>query len=581
MERRLAAILAADVVGYSRLMELDEGGTLAALKARRAEILGPLLGAHSGRLVKVMGDGVLVEFASAVKAVECAVDLQQGMAAANAEVPDERRILLRVGINLGDVVVESGDLYGDGVNIAARLQQMAAPGGIFIAGSTYDQVKNKIKVGFDDLGEHKLKNISEPVRIYRVAGKPYGAPAPPAAITLKPAIAVLPFTNMSGDPEQEYFADGITEDIITALAAWRWFPVIARNSTFVYKGGKANDIAQVGRDLGARYVVEGSVRKAGGRVRITAQLVESSAGHHLWAKRYDGELSNIFALQDQITADVVASIEPQLNQAEQARVLRKTPDRLDTWDLSLKALWHIHRGNRKDYAEAQALLERALWLDPTSSYAHSILALCQFGIALLGWTVDPPNALAATHQAAQEAVALDEGDWLAHALLGISLLWTRRDFDRAIAEEQRALALNPSAALTYQFLGCVLVFADRPREAIPHLQMVLQLDPRYQSASAILADLALSHFLLGENEVAASWSERAVAEQANNVRAWQRLAVVRGHQGQAGAARAALDRVRSLQPDFSLTYVDATYPFLNPQHRQLFVEGLRKAGLQE
>jgi adenylate cyclase len=503
------------------------------------------------------------------------------MAVANKDQPEDRRIVLRVGVNLGDVMVEGGDLYGEGVNIAARIQQLAAPGGILIAGSTYDQVKNKIRVEFDDLGEHKLKNINEPIRIYHVAGTPHVGTAPADKMALRPTIAVLPFSNVSGDPDQEYFADGISEDIMTALAAWRWFPVIGRNSAFTYKGGKAKDVMQVGRDLGARYLVEGSVRKAGGNVRISAQLIECSSGHHLWAKRYDRELSDIFALQDQITADIVASIEPQLNQAEQARALRKMPDRLDTWDLSLKALWHIHRANRKDYAEAEALLERALRLDPTSSYTHSILALCQFGVALLGWTKDPPNALAATHRAAQEAVILDEGDWLAHALLGISLLWTRRDFDRAIAEEQRALALNPSATFSHQFLGCVLVFNGQPREAIPHLAMVLQLDPRYQSTSTILADLALSHFLLGEYELGASFSERAVAEQANNVRAWQRLAAVRGQLGQAGPARAALDQVQSLQPDFSLAYVDATYPFRTPHHRKLFVQGLRRAGLPE
>jgi len=486
---------------------------------------------------------------------------------------------LRIGVNLGDIMVEGSDLYGDGVNVAARLQQMAAPGGIFVAGSTYDQVKNKTKLGFDDLGEHKLKNIVEPVRIYRVAGTPHVATAT-TDIALKPAIAVLPFSNISGDAEQEYFADGVTEDIITALAGWRWFPVIAGNSTFAYKG-KAQDVAQVGRDLGARYVVEGSVRRAGERVRITAQLIESSAGHHLWAKRYDRDLSDIFALQDEITREIVASIEPQLNRAEQARALRRTPDRLDAWDLSLKALWHIRRANRKDYDEAHALLERALALDPTSSHAHSILALWQFVVALLGWTKDPPNALLATLRTAQEAVALDDGDWLAHALLGIALLWTRRDYDRAVAEEERALALNPSAALSYQFLGCVLVFADRPREAIQPLQMVLQLDPRYQSASLILADLALSHLLLGEYDTAAALGERAVAEQANNVRAWQRLAAARGHLGHADAARAAFDRVLQLQPEFSLAYVDATYPFRNPKHRELFVAGLRKAGLPE
>lgn len=335
--RRLAVILAADVVGYSRIMEADEVGTLAALKARRRDILDPLVAKHQGRIFKITGDGVLVEFASAVNAVQCAVDLQQGMAAANSGIPEDRNIVLRIGVNLGDVMVEGSDLYGDGVNIAARLEAMAEPGAILVSGTAYAHIKNNIKAGFDDLGIQTLKNIAEPVRCYRVTGMPAAAIAAHKLATDKPSIAVLPFTNMSGDPEQEYFSDGMTEDIISGLSRLHWLFVIARNSTFIFKG-KAVDVREVGRQLGVRYVLEGSVRKAGDRLRITSQLIDAAAGAHIWADRFDGALSDIFDLQDRVTANVVGAIGPKLRNAEIERARAKPTGNIGAYDLFLRAL---------------------------------------------------------------------------------------------------------------------------------------------------------------------------------------------------------------------------------------------------
>lgn len=391
-------------------------------------------------------------------------------------------------------------------------------------------------------------------------------------------MAVLPFTNMSGGPEQEYFSDGITEDITTALSYCRLFPVIARNSTFVYKD-KATDVTKVAKELSARYVLEGSVRKAGNRVRVTAQLVDGTSGHHIWAERYDRDLGDVFDLQDDITQRIVTSIEPQLNWAEQERAIRMKCENLDAWDCSLRALWHIYKSTREDYIEAHRLLLKAIEMDPKSSYPQSVRALCHFNEALLGWSDDPSSAFIATLQAAKQAVALDDRDWLAHALLGIAVLWTHRQYDRGIEEQERAIALNPSAAASYQFLGCVLGFAGRPQEAIPKLKAAIRLNPHHQSMSIILADLALCHLLLQDFEEAVVFAKRAVREQPENVRSHQRLSSCLGHVGRKKEAGIALGELLRLQPDFSLDYIDTTYPFRDSKDRAFFIEGLNKAGM--
>jgi adenylate cyclase len=416
VQRRLAAILAADVVGYSRLIEQDEAATLAVLKERRRGILKPLVAEHHGRVVKVMGDGVLVEFASAVNAVACAVELQKRMASANDGLPGERCIVLRIGINLGDVVVDGSDLYGDGVNIAARLQAMAEPSGIYVSQTVRDHVKNKVELQFEDLGEQTVRNIAEPVRVYRIAGT--GAIAKSATRELplpsKPSIAVLPFENLSGDPEQEYFADGMVEEIITALSRMRWLFVIARNSSFAYKG-RAVDVKRIGHELGVRYILEGSVRKAGNRVRITGQLIDTSTGVHLWADRFDGALEDLFDLQDQVTARVVGAIAPKLEQAEIERAKRKQTSSLDAYDYYLRGMAAVHLWTREGNQEALSHFQRAIELDHGFASAYGMAARCYSQRKAAGWVVDRVRDIAEAERMARRAVELGKEDALALA----------------------------------------------------------------------------------------------------------------------------------------------------------------------
>jgi len=581
--RRLAAIVATDIVGYSRHMAEAEAATLAALKAAWSDVLDPEFARHGGRVVKLMGDGALVEFTSVVDAVECAVAIQRAMTARNAVTPVEPRLRLRIGINLGDVIVEANaegveDIFGDGVNIAARLQEVAEPGGIAVSHTVFSHVRNKVAVVFSNQGERRLKNIDEPVTVYmvRLDDAPV-ATGRPEVVLNRPAVAIMPFHNMSGDAAQEYFADGITEDLITALSAWRWFPVIARNSTFAFKS-RAVDAPHVGRTLGARYVVEGTVQRAGDRVRIGAKLVDAASAVHLWAQSYDRRIGDVFDLQDEITRAIVGAIEPELARAEQQRAQRKHPENLDAWDLSLQALAHIRKGTPAALKVADELLVRAVAMNPGSSYALSLSALARFQGALAGWTADPAGSLASTHDAAVDAVAVDDGDWLAHALLGIATLWSRRDYEKAIAEEETAVALNPSAAFAYHFYGCVLTFGGRAGDAIPRLNAVLRLDPRFPFLTQTLADIGLAHLLTGDFDAAIRMCERSLAEHRDNVRAWQRLASAKGHLGRRDEAATALREVYRLFPEFGPAYVAATYPFRNAADSAMFAEGLRGAG---
>ena len=404
-----------------------------------------------------------------------------------------------------------------------------------------------------------------------------GTSTPPTAVLTRPAVAILPFANLSGDPEQEYFAAGISEDLISALSHWRWLPVIAGNSTFAYKGG-ATEVTQIGRELNARYVLQGSVRRAKDRLRVATQLIDAGNGHCLWAQTYDRRLGDLFELQDEITGAIVGAVEPRLSDAEQRRAVRKRPENLDAWDRSLRALWHLRRATQQDLAAAERLLTEAVGIDPTASYARSLIALCRWLDALSSWTRDPPGALASTHAAAREAVALDETDWLAHALLGIAVLWTQRDYDRAIEELETALALNPSSSLSHQLAGCVRGFAGEAAAAIPHLEAAMRLDPRYQSPASVLSDLGLAYFLVDQPGEALIRFDRAIADRPDYVRAWQRRAACLGCMGRTGEAKAAFARVLKLQPGFSPVYVESTYPFRDPAQAEMFTEGLRKAG---
>src|SRR5215475_13584729 len=446
VERRLAAILAGDIAAYSRLMNSDEEGTLHNLKVHRKELIDPKITEHRGRIVKTTGDGILVEFVSVVDAVRCAVDIQRGMVERNRDVPSEKRIQFRIGINVGDIIIDSDDIYGDGVNVAARLEALADPGGIMVSRVVHDQVQDKLGFEFDDMGEQAVKNIDRPVGVHRVhlTEQLQQATSPTAgkterATSERPSIAVLPFVNMSGDPEQEYFADGISEDLITGLSKLRWFFVIARNSSFAYKG-KAVDVKRAARELGVRYVLEGSVRKGGNRVRITAQLIDAATGNHLWADRYDGDLTDIFALQDEITKKVVAAIEPKLLEAEGIRAQNRSPEDLGAWDMVIQANSLFWRMTRAEGDAAIATLRRAIERYPDYGPAHSMLAFMLLLSQLTGWNKDEslPNQAATL---AKRAAELDDSDPWAHMALGYVAFSMRRT-EEAVEEFRQALELN-------------------------------------------------------------------------------------------------------------------------------------------
>jgi adenylate cyclase len=475
VERKLAAIFAADIAGYSRLMAGDEIGTLGRLKACRA-IIDELIAAHRGRIFNTAGDSVVADFASAVDAVQCAVAVQAAITTESTKQPADEPMQFRIGVHVGDVMVDGANLLGDGVNIAARLEGLADPGAICVSAVVRDQVGNKLPLGFDDLGEQQVKNITQPIRVYRVrAEAPVAQRAAPLALPDKPSIAVLPFQNMSGDSEQEYFADGMVEEIITALSRIRWLFVIARNSSFTYKG-QAVDVKQVGRELGVRYVLEGSVRKGGNRVRITAQLIDAISGTHVWADRYDRELSDIFAVQDEITASVAGVIEPALAEAEQQRVLRKPPESLDAWEAYQRGLWHFNKYAPEDNQIALGFFRQAIGRDPNFAPGH-------YGYALaLQWDIwhfsERPfsEVQGVPRDEARIAVSLDDKDAMAHAVLAHMRMWGS-DWEAAISEARTALALNPNSAFVISMLGCVLGFGGNHDEALDRLQQAMRASP--------------------------------------------------------------------------------------------------------
>jgi len=450
--------------------------------------------------------------------------------------------------------------------------------GTAVVESSLTRAVSVLRATLGDTGRAQSLILTVPGRGYRFAAT-VRDPEGTAAMLRRPALAVLPFANLSSAPQQEYFADGITEALITELSYWRRFPVIARNAAFAYKAERPA-LGQIGRALGCRYVLEGSVLRFGERVRVTAHLNDAQTGCEMWAEQYDRAVGDLFSIQDEIARSIVTSIEPELSHAEIDRALRKSPENLDSWDLSLRAAWHVHAGTRADLAEASQLLERAIELDPLSPYAHSLRALCLFEEAIPGWTRDPPRAFSAALKAAERAVALDPRDWLAHTLMGITSLWVERDHERAIELEERALSFNPSGARSYHFLGCVLEFAGRPTEAIEKLKTVLRLDPYFRPAALILSDLALGHLLCRNPSEAISLARRAVREAPENPRPLQRLVSALVNAGREEEAAIAFSELLRIQPDICLGYVDATYPFRNPEDREYFVEGLRRAGLR-
>ncbi len=583
LQRRLAAILAADVVGYSRLMGEDESGTLARLKAHRRELIDPAIAARGGRMVKLMGDGALVEFASVVDAVQCAVEIQTAMAERNAEVPEGRRIAFRIGINLGDVIVEGEDIYGDGVNVAARLEGLAAPGGVCVSGKVHDEVLGKLDVGFEDQGEQPVKNIARPVRVYRIlanAAAADGTPASerraPAALPDKPSIVVLALQNMSADPEQEYFADGIAEDIITDLSKVSGLLVIARNSAFAYKG-RAADLRQVCRELGVRHALEGSVRKAGNRVRITTQLIDGTTGGHLWAERYDRELTDIFDVQDEVTREIVAALKVHLTPDEHRGVEKRGTDNIDAYDRFLRGRQLFWQTSRETTEEAQALFEEAIALDATFPLAHAYLAFTHSLQYVNRWSPDPKVSLMRAQQLVERALALDPSEAEAHYVQGIIRLWQQKKVDQAIADAERAISLDPNFARGYGLLGASLHYAGRSKEALEHLATMARLDPHYPAPYQHF--LGQAHFALGHFEEAVAALKARLARQPRSDASRVLLAACYGHLGRAEEARAEWEEALRINPDYSIEDRRQILPYKNPADFERVVLALRKAGL--
>ena len=589
VERRLAAILSADVVGYSRLMAEDEAATIRTLSDYREEI-GLLVRQHRGRIVDTAGDSLLAEFPTALDSVRCAVEVQGVLKARNASLPPNRRMEFRMGVHLGDVAVEDQRIYGDGVNIAARLEGLTEPGGVCVSGTVYEQVEKKLAVELEDLGERALKNIPRPVHVYGVR---LLLAKPPREATTKalpgmneltvpgfsgrPAIAVLPFDNLSADPEQEYFADGIAEDLITRISSWRTFPVIARNSSFVYRG-KSVDVKQVSRELGVRYVVEGSVRKAGDRVRINVQLIDAPTGHHVWAERYDRELRDLFALQDEITEALTGWLGPELWQAEQKRAVRREPRNLDAWDCVQRGFWHHWTLSRKDNTKARGFFERAVELDPQLVMAFYGLTSTHYLDIFYQWTDSWEQSVAEMVRVAERGAALDEKDAFGQLALGAAYSVTGPQ-DKMIAALELAIEFNPSLALAYGILGNFLATVQRPGDAIAVLEKGMRLSPRDPFLSAFLSGVALAHFAAGRYEDAVDWARRSLRRRTDWIDPHHVLAASYAHLGRLEEARTAWEDALRLQPGFSLDTYELMLASADPDFAERYLAGLRKAGL--
>ncbi len=585
MERRLAAILAADVVGFSRLMGEDEAGTLEALKALRKDVVAPAIASHKGRVVKVMGDGLLAEFASVVEAVACAVAVQAGVRERNASAADQREILLRIGVNLGDVIVEGRDIYGDGVNVAARLEALAEPGSICISDTVHQSIRAKLDLSFDDLGLQTVKNIAQPIHAYLITddtGKNDGQAGrdEPLALPEKPSIAVLPFDNMSGDQDQEFFADGMSEDLITALSRIRWLFVIARNSTFTYKG-QAVEVKQVARDLGVRYVLEGSVRKAGSRMRVTAQLIDATTGHHVWAERYDRQVDGIFELQDEMTQTIVGAVEPELSAAERDRVLSKPPDNLDAWESYQRAVWHMWRYAEDDCAKSLSFFDRAIGLDPNFAPAYAYKTYSLYQTVIMGWSQDNAASLAEGLVSAERALQIDDQDSVAFFAVG-RIYMMQGKHDASIDALEKAIALNPSFAHGYHGLGMSLTLAGRLDEAKQALEYSERLSPRDPILWASTIVHALANVLSGDYEEGVRWA-MATVRNPRSTGYWPHavLAAALAHSGRLDEARESVHLAVQELPDLTLSYLKTTLPTKQPDGLDPYLDGLRMAGLPE
>ena len=587
MERRLAAILAADVVGYSRLVGEDEEGTLRTLSACR-EVIDGLVASHHGRVFGSAGDSVIAEFASPVEAVRCAVNIQRDLETRNAGIPENKRMRFRIGVNLGDVVVNGDDLMGEGVNVAARLEGLAEPGTVNVSGSVHEQVKNKLDVGFDFLGPQELKNIAEPVPVFRVRLEPRSSTSQLAASERSPeslalpekrSIVVLPFENMSGDPEQGYFSDGITEDIITELSKFRSLFVIARSSSFSFRG-QSPEVKEVSRRLGVRYVVEGSVRRAGNRVRIAAQLIDAVADAHLWAERYDRVLEDIFTVQDEVTEAIVAAIAPELGKAEQQLATSKKLENLNVWEVYQRGMWHLYQRTKDDLAEARRLFEAALSLDPGLSLACSALVDAYYYEVVLGLADSVAENRNKALQVARRAVELDPDDAAAHCAMGKARI-VRREHALAVPDLQLAIDLNPSSAWAHYGLGAAAVFSGHAEEAIRHLERAIRLSPRDQHMGSFMVRLAEAYLVKRDYPGAVQWARKALQQQGFQWSRYAALLAGLGFLGEREEARRVLDECLAQRPNFSVSMVRDGHLYTDAAALDHYLEGLRHARVPE
>jgi adenylate cyclase len=582
VERRLSAILAADVAGYSRLMHHDEEATHAKLTALLAGGVEPAIAEHGGRIVKNTGDGFLAEFPSAVEAVRAAMQFQSRIKELTSGDAEGSRILFRVGLNIGDIIVEAHDIFGDGVNIAARLESIAEPGGICISQTVFNHARDKVTFDVEEAGEQILKNIARPVHVYRIIidpGRQTAMPkseVPALALPDKPSVAVLPLTNMSGDPEQEFVSDGIAEDVITALSRYPSLFVIARNSSFTYKG-RAVDVRQVGRELGVRYVLEGSVRKAGNRIRVTAQLIEAATSNHVWAERYDRDLADVFAVQDELTEALTTALAPAIADAELRRAMRKPPGSLDAWAAYQRGLWHLGKATADDDETAEKFFRQAIDLDPTFGGSYSALALYQLQAAALYQKIDLRDAQRSAETLARRAVALDGADAEARSCLGWALQ-ARGEADDALAEIERALSMSPNLAIAHGHRGATLIFAGRPKEGVTALKACIRLDPRDPYLAVRLLHIACGLYFCGEYEASIAAAKRLIRSYPDFPMIYRWSAAALAQLGRTTEAKEELEKAILRAPGAFDMYVRKRAPWFRPEDHAHLVEGLRKAG---
>jgi adenylate cyclase len=585
VSRRLVAVFAADVEGYSRLMGSDEVGTLKGLTERRA-ILDKFIGDHGGRIANTAGDSVLAEFGSAVDAVQCAVEAQKTLAEANSGIAADRRISFRIGIHVGDVMVRGGDLFGDGVNIAARLQSIAEPGGVCVSNTTYEQVRKVLPITFADLGAQHVKNIQEPIRAYQVGAPGKTREAAPARVAEaesppplpdKPSIAVLPFENMSDDPKQEYFADGMVEEIITALSRFKWLFVIARNSSFTFKG-KAVDVKEVGRRLGVRYVLEGSVRKAGGKVRITGQLIDAVTGAHIWVDRFERDLTDVFALQDEVTGAVVSAIQPKLLQTEIALATRRRPENLTAYDCYLRAMQQYYLATREGMAEAIRLAHRALELDPRFGLVAALGGVCYMNNVIRDYAIEPQFDRKEAVRLMRLALSVDDGDPDTLAMAALISAYMVGDCESEIEIADRAVALNPNSFNAWHYRGWVYKIAGLPEEAVRSFELAIRMSPVDPRLHLLFSGMGLALTELRRFDEAIVAGKKAQRQNPSYATAYRCLTAALAHLGRDAEARDAAARVFELDPAFTISTWIARGGQTNSK---LLIEGLRKVGLPE